>query len=225
MARPDKLPFLNIYRVRGRPFAYYRRNGAQTRLCGADGQPVDPTDQAALAQAWARVHEAAEAAARPGETVERPGVRPRSIAHLIAEYRASAEWASRKLNTRKDYQKALVVLEADFGTLPVIGLTPVAVRKIQRRYAMRQAIDRKGNQILGPDGKPVMVSNNRQANRIVAVLSVLMSFCRAELGWVATNPCERPKRLPAQTRGYVAWPVEADGEVVWYPRQPKGARR
>ena len=206
---PVDLPYLDIFRAKGRAFAYYRRAGIRTRLLDAAGKPVDPNDRPALAAAWSREHEKREAAALAAAMVPaQPQVRQGTLAHLVALYRASDDWKAKKPNTKIDYEKALTPLESELGAIPVLGITPLEVRKIRNRYRTREARRRDGTPILGADGQPQRVANHRQANRVVSVLSVLCEFARVELGWIQVNPCANPDRLPVQTQGYRPWPLE-----------------
>lgn len=206
---PVDLPYLDIFRAKGRLFAYYRRGGARVRLLDAEGRPVDPEDRAALAAAWTRQHEKHEATRVPGAGARPAETRDGSVAHAIALYRASDDWRAKKPSTRTDYEKGLTPLEADFGAYTLRAITPVHVRKIRNRYRTRELRQRDGTPVLGDDRQPQRVANNRQANRVVSVLSVLCEFARKELGWISTNPCANPDRLPAQTKGYRPWPLEA----------------
>ena len=80
------LPYLELYRVRGRWFAYYRRNrGAyRRRILDAHGDPVPADDAGALAIAWQREHESYQAAeAAAAEAREARQIRPGSVADLV----------------------------------------------------------------------------------------------------------------------------------------------
>ena len=197
---PVQLPYLNVYRIRGRLVAYYRRDGAVKRLRGPDGKPVDPADGPALAAAWQRAHDAHQAADAKAASAG-PQVRPRSIADLIARYRASPEWAEKAVETKRDYEKALRPLEADCGHLPVASLLRKHVGSIRDRYAWRTET------MAGEDGKPVTrrVPNNRQANRVITMLSILLTYAVDPLGWRQDNPALRPRRLRSASDGYRPW--------------------
>lgn len=204
-----RLKHLSIYRSRGVTYAYYRRAKSLRRLTDDAGRPIDPNDVIALTEAWTRAHrafEAAEAAALAAGAAR--VVRPHSIADLIARYRL-ADFQRLRPATRLDYAKAMGPLERDWGHLPVEGMKPHHVRQLRDRYATRETP--------GPDGKPVRVGNARQANRMVTVLSILMSFARATLGWRQDNPAERPRRLPSDGEGYRAWTREAFDQFMVCP--------
>lgn len=171
-------------------------------LRGPDGKMVDVADAAALAIAWQAAHDAHESAnaAAKAAGVAR-AVHPRSMADLIARYRASVEFAEKAPATRADYEKALRPLLADFGHLPVAGLQRHHVAQVRDRYAWRQVPPAKG----AVDGKPERVRNARQANRVITMLSILCTFACDNLGWRSDNPALRPKRLKSKTDGYRAW--------------------
>ena len=194
-----RLRYLEVFHARGSPVAFYRRDGVRVRLRTPAGAPVDPRDAPALVEAWTRAHEAHERADREAEAAS-GRVRPRSIADLIGRYRASPEWREKKPQTRRDYEKGLAPLDADWGHLPVSGLQRRHVTVIRNRYAQRTARRR--------DGTEETVSNARQANRVVTVLSILMSYAQDPLGWRKDNPALRPRRLKQAGEGYRAWTPE-----------------
>ena len=198
---PVKLPYLDIFTARGQRVAYYRRDDQRRRLLGVDGKPVDPADGPALAAAWQRAHDAHEAA--DAQAAGAAGtVTPQSIADLIARYRASPEWAEKAPATKLDYEKALKPLESDWGHLPVRGLLRKHVGPIRDRYAWRiEAVPADGD-------KPATtrrVANSRQANRVITVLSILLTYAVDPLGWRQDNPALRPRRLRTDGDGYRPW--------------------
>ncbi|MBN8901417.1 MAG: hypothetical protein BGO51_10440 [Rhodospirillales bacterium 69-11] len=182
------LPYLQVYRSRDRLFAYYRRDGLRKRLVAEDGTPVDPRNKAALHHAWSRLNAAHEQATA---NAPKRTLRARSISDLIARYRASPEWHQKKPETKRDYEKAIRPLEKDWGELPVAGLRRHHIGAIRDRYAWREE-----------DGK--RVSNARQANRVITVLSILISYA-IDLGWREDNPALRPKRLRTEGDGFRPW--------------------
>ncbi|MEJ0015673.1 MAG: tyrosine-type recombinase/integrase [Acetobacteraceae bacterium] len=199
-----KLAYLETFRARGRMVAYYRRDGFRRRLLGDDGTPVDPADTTALVSAWQRTHEAHEAAQRAAaDAAAARAVRPHSIADLIQKYRASDEWAEKAPETKRDYEKALAPLVRDWGKLLVDGLRRQHVAQIRGRYAWREVAVRGG-----ADGATERVWNGRQANRVITVLSILMTFAVDALGWRADNPALRPKRLKTGGEGFRPWRPE-----------------
>lgn len=227
-----QLKFLQIYRARTGDVAYYRRAGVKHRLVDAAGRPVDPADGAGLAAAWQRAHDsferggaAAAAAAAAG------GVAPRSMADLIARYRNSVDFARLRPATQRDYEKALKPLEKQHGHLSSITLQPHHVRKLRDHYATRIVPDPS------KPGATQTVGNVRQANRLVAVLSILMNHARGSLGWRPDNPAERPRRLPTEGEGFRTWrqkdfetfmaceaieePLKRAAALGWYTGQRK----
>jgi integrase len=196
------LPYLELFRARGRQVAYYRRDGARIRLRDAAGQPVDPANHPALVAAWQAAHTAHEAADKAAaDAADARRVRPQSISDLIARYRASPEWSEKAPGTKGNYEKALKPLEADFGRALVIGLQRNHVTQIRNRYATRQA-------------KGETVANARQANHIVTVLSILLSYAVNPLGWRPDNPALKPKRLKVASGGYRPW-TYAEFQTFW----------
>ncbi len=192
---PVDLPFLNLIRARGKLYPYYRRAGRNIRI------HADPADQVALTAAWRDVHEAHEAADRNAAAArEARAVRPRSIRDLVARYRASPEWAAKAPATRTDYEKGLRPLETDFGNLPADAMLRRHVTAIRDRYAWRTEKD--------ADGKERRVANGRQANRVVTVLSILLSYSVDALGWRPDNPALRPRRLRTDGTGFRPWSRE-----------------
>jgi integrase len=206
MMAPVELPYLDVFESHGRFVAYYRRGGHRWRLLREDGAFVDPADWAELVRGWQRRHDAYEAAKRVASAaVAAREVRPRSIAHLIAEYRQSPDWDEKGPETKRDYEKALRPLERDWGHLSVAGMLKRHVTKVRDRYAWRVLTDKAGRPVLDGDGRPQRVRNARQANRVVTVLSILLSHAVDPLGWREDNPALRPKRLRQDGDGYRAW--------------------
>jgi integrase len=195
------LNYLEIFADRkGLPMAYYRRSGVRMRLRNANGQPVDPTDRDALVTAWQAAHAAYETAdAEAHAAAQARSVRLRSIADLIARYRASPEWEQKKPETKRDYEKGLKPLEDDWGHLPVEGLRRTHVGKIRDRYAWREEPDP------AKPGAVIRVLNARQANRVITTLSILLSYAVDPLGWREDNPALKPRRLKTDSDGYRPW--------------------
>jgi integrase len=211
---PLKPPYLEVFRHRGKKVAFYRRGSTRTRLRDLAGKPVDPEDDAAVTAAWARAHEAYDTAEQSAKTAsDAKAVRPRSIADLIARYRASPEWAMKKPETKRDYEKGLKPLETDWGHLPVAGLLRQHVGKVRDRYAWRDEPDP------AKPGATIRVLNVRQANRVVTTLSILLSYAVDPLGWRQDNPALNPKRLESHGEGYRPW--SRDEFVQFMERSPE----
>jgi integrase len=200
------LPYLNVYRSNGKDVAFYRRPGVRIRLRDETGAVVDPADQPALIKAWQAAHDAYSAKENTHKAkAEGSKVIPRSIADLISRYRQSPEWREKAPATRTDYEKALKPILDDFGHLPVSGLRKPMVTQMRDRYATRKVPDPADP--TNPK-KTIKVNNARQANRIVTVLSILLTYSVDPLGWRPDNPALRPKRLKKTTDGYQPWTPE-----------------
>lgn len=203
--------YLNTYRSAGGWAAFYRRGPYRVRLRHEDGTPIDPEAKPnAVGPAMDREHETYEALHVRHQAVAagvKP-VRPQSIADLIRRYRASPEWEEKADETRRDYEKALKPLEADWGHLLAVGIRRHHVTLIRDRYARRVLRDKAGKPVLDERGRERIVPNARQANRVVTVLSVLLSYAMDPLGWRPDNPALRPKRLRAKGDDYRAWTQE-----------------
>lgn len=175
------LPYLDSIRSKGRTYYYYRRGRLRRRIEGEPGSE-------AFHAAYARMHALAEAVpASPAAPVE-----PRSLAALIDAYRASSRWTQGIAQaTRNDYDKALVPLREKYGRMHVSAITRPLVLAIQERYATAVRPD----QTVRP--------TPRRANRMVAVLSILLSHA-VDLGWRTDNPALRPRKLRTGP-GWRAW--------------------
>lgn len=166
---------------------------------GRRRRAVDPlSDQESLLNAWQAAHDAYGAGdAKATQAAEQRAVRPRSIADLIARYRASPEWAKKAAGTKKDYEKRLKLLEDNWGHLPVAGMGRPHVGKVRDRYAWRTETD--------AGGQSIRVSNAHKANHVITVLSILMSYAVDPLGWRPDNPALHPRRLRTVGEGHRAW--------------------
>lgn len=178
MTRID-LPYLWLSSRRGKPAAYYRRGGNAVRIKAADGTPLLPGAPGFL-DAYAALHNAASA------TVQQNTPAPRSLAALIAEYRASPEWADLAPATREDYGRVLAALEERFGTRSVADMPRRAVFVVRDAFA-------------GTPEHPTP----RRANKVVSVLRLLLSWA-VDHGWRRDNPALRPGRLRTGP-GYATW--------------------
>lgn len=196
------LDYLETFRSHGKGFAFYRRDGHRRRLRDEEGRGVDPSDTAALIAAWQRAHNEHEAADRAAAAAtDARTIRPRSIADLIRIYRSDASaYGHLKPATKVDYEKGLKPLENDWGKLLVEGLRRKHVSAIRNRYAERE-VPVKGSKT----GETVKVSNARQANRVVTVLSILLSYASDTLEWREDNPALRPKRMRTDSDGFRPW--------------------
>lgn len=181
---PVTLRYVQIITSRGRQYGYYRRAGFRFRLPGAPGSQEFLAAYQARHAAWAT------------EPAERHMLLHGSLGALIALYRASPDWQQLKPSSRRDYEKFLAPLADRYGHCPVATLERHHVRQIRDAYATRPPAK--------PDDEPI--PSPRRANKIIGVLSILMSFA-IDQGWRVTNPAARPKRLKTGA-GYRAWTVE-----------------
>ena len=182
MTRLD-LPYLWLPLKRGKRAAYYRRGRIARRICGPDGKPLVPGD-AGFLDAYQTMHRAAEPVS--GRKVPMP----RSLAALIAEYRASDEWSDLAELTRQDYGRVFRDLESRYGGKSIPDMPRAAVFVIRKEFST------------DTNGKPTP----RRANKAVAVLRLLLSWA-VDRGWRKDNPALRPGRLRTGP-GYRAWTAE-----------------
>ena len=183
-----ELPYLNIYRVKGRLYAYYRRGPLRQRLHGEVGSPE-------FLAAYQAIHARAIKADQG-----RPEVIERSLGDLIQRYRRSTNWTELKPSSRQDYEKALGPLEK-MSHLAVKGIQRHHVKQILELYARKE--------ITHADGRKEVVRTPRRANKLVTVLSILIGFA-IELGWrrEGDNPALGAKKLKVGR-----WRAWKDAEV------------
>ncbi len=143
---PVDLPYLNIYRSRGRMFGYYRRQGQRIRIRGEVGS-------ADFLANYQRVDVEFEARAPARRSPEASAI-PGSFRALVETYRASPEFRQLAASSRRDYGRAIDGLIPKYGDLPV-ALMPRAWI-IARRNELQD--------------KP------RSANFLVAVIRRLLSY-------------------------------------------------
>jgi len=122
------LPYLWLPLKRGKRAAYYRRGGVARRICGPDGKPLVPGD-AGFLDAYQAMHRAAE----PVSGRKAPA--PRSLAALIAEYRASDEWSDQAELTRQDYGRVFLDLESRYGGKSIPDMPRAAVFVIREEFS------------------------------------------------------------------------------------------
>lgn len=162
---PVDLPYLNTYRVRGRLFAYYRRNALRVRL---RGEPGSPEFLAAYAAAHARAEAAIAGVRVPGLKPPAPG----SFGALVALYRSAPEYRKLADGSRAGYDRILKPLLDRFGDLPVASIPRAWV------LAMRDELQ----------------DTPRAANYRVAVISRLLNFA-IDRGLRTDNPAARVQSL------------------------------
>lgn len=190
---PIDLPFLHLYAVRGRTFAYYRRGSFRCRLRGPDGSAVLPGD-AAFLEAYQRAHAAYEAGKAPAAPEAAPG----TIAALIETYRASPQWKQIAPATRAYYEQGLTFLKDRYASGPVALMRRKDVKAIMAAAAWREAKEE--------GAEPVYVPS--RANKVLATLSVLLTFAMED-EWRADNPAIGVERLRSGTgHGYRPWTAD-----------------
>ncbi len=194
-----ELPYVNIYRSGGKALSYYRRDGLRKRIPGEPGSPE-------FLAAYQRIHAEHEAAGRNAKQ----GAAPGTLAALIERYKQSPDWRSLKPSSKADYEKALTPLHVAYGHCPVAGIQRHHVRAIMEKYATKPV-----------PGKAEPALTPRRANKIVTVLSILMSYAIG-IGWLTgENPAFRPKKL--KVGKYLAW---SDEQVeTFLERAPSHMRR
>lgn len=106
---------------------------------------------------------------------------------VIEEYRSSSEFAGLAPRTRKDYDKLLLKIEAEFGDFPLAGLEDRRTRGEFLAWRDRLAL-----------------KSRRQADYTYAVLARVMSWGHNR-GMVAINPCERAGRVYRALRVHNVW--------------------
>lgn len=183
MARID-LPYVDSTTAKGKTYYYYRREGVRQRIKGTPG------DAQFLAE-YTRLHNAAETAEIKAK--ERPSIAPGSLAALIVAYRSSPEYSGTAPATKVDYHKALDPLASEYGHLSVSDMPRKFVFWLRDHYATKPA-EKEGE---------APISTPRRANRMITVLSILLSWA-VNREWRPDNPALRVPKL--KTDGsYRAW--------------------
>ena len=137
---------------------YYRRDGQRIRIEGEPGS-------AEWFRSYAAIHESFE---RPGRGRPASG----TFAALIEAYKASPAYKQLAKKTRKDYDRYMEHLAAQYGRLAVATLPRAFVFKLRDKHA----------------------ETPRTANYYVQVLRLLLSYA-VDHGWRQDNPALRPKQL------------------------------
>lgn len=188
MARID-LPYVDSTTAKGKTYYYYRREGVRQRIKGVPG------DAQFLAE-YTRLHNAAETAEIKAK--ERPSIVPGSLAALIIAYRSSPEYSGTAPATKVDYHKALDPLASEYGHLSVSDMPRKFVFWLRDHYATKPAAKEGDAPIKTP----------RRANRMITVLSILLSWA-VNRDWRPDNPALRVPKLKTDG-GYRAW---TDAEI------------
>lgn len=105
---------------------------------------------------------------------------------LIAEFKGSAEFTTRKEATRRDYLRYMKLIEAEFGDMPVAALADPEVRGVFKQWRDRLA------------AKP------RTADYAWVTLARVLSVAK-DRGRIPVNPCERGGRLYEADRTERIW--------------------
>lgn len=108
-----KLPYVQLYKARGRAYAYYRRGQTRMRLAGEIGSPE-------FIAAYQAAKDSYEETARP--VAERKGWPEGSLGALIAAWRASPDYAGLREKTREGYDWGLSSLTDAHKAGPVAKL-------------------------------------------------------------------------------------------------------
>jgi integrase len=106
--------------------------------------------------------------------------------HLIAEFKASAEYATLAPSSLRSYASYLKLIENDFGDMPIEALTDPRVRGEFKGWR---------------DG---FAATPRKADYAWTVLARVFSFAK-DRGLITVNPCERGGRLYRPDRADKIW--------------------
>lgn len=177
-------PYLDTIPANGRTYYYYRRGKLRIRI---KGDPESP----GFHQEYLRIH--TQACAADERAQEKTRLAPKSLAALIAAYRASPEWTGTAPATKIDYNRALGPLETEFGHLSVPEMPRKFVFWLRDRYATKPGA-REGD---------APVPTPRRANRMIAVLSIILTWA-VNREWRPDNPAFRVPKLKT-FGGYRAW--------------------
>jgi len=122
-----------------------------------------------------------------------------SVAALIQDYRASRWWSKLAPKTRGDYGWALDAIEAWAGDMPARAITPPAVQAFYEGQLRR---------VEGTGRKRQVIETPAKAAAAVRVLRLLLGVGR-RLGYLTSNPAERPGISLRRAREPVLWSPEA----------------
>lgn len=184
-----KLPYLVHFFRKGRSYWYFRLKSYRTRLPGMPGEP-----------GFLAAYEAALTAAKALETSTTADIIPGSIRALVTAYKQSPDWQALAEATKTDYLKALDPLAEKFGRLPVATMPRKFVLDLRDRFASKT--------VMAKDGTVTTVPTPRRANRMIAVLRLLLAW-GIDRGWLNSNPAARPRMLRTGD-GHRAW---TEGEL------------
>jgi enterobacteria phage integrase len=174
---------------------FYDRHSKERAYFRAPGGNRTPLPLPVGSQAFLDAYHAALAECPKGERKKptKAGYKPRSLSHLIVEYRKSARYQAIKDSTKGAYHGPLQWLADRYGEQPISDLTRADVIRIQGRKAS--------------DG-------NAASNTVIKVLRILVAHA-IDLGWRVTDPTLRVKKMPEGEHS--AWTAEehAQFEARW----------
>lgn len=168
------LPYVQCVKSRHKLYYRYRRAG---NLISLPGKPSDPEFMAL----YQRVHDQFEAHVETKD-VAIPG----SIASVILEFKASADWGNLAHKTQRDYAMHLEALREIWGRYQVSSIT----RKLI--MVLRDSLK----------DKPAT------ANYRLRVARLFLSFAM-DRGYITVNPANRPKQLKTGT-----WEPWSSGQIA-----------
>lgn len=137
MARLN-VPYLITKPGRGGRRKFFWQPSMALRAAGWPSQRLSDDEGQAVAEAR-RINDqvaawrAGAGAAPDGTLAAAPG----TVAALIADYRASGEWAALRPKTRRAYGQNLDVLKAWSGAAPVAAITPLRCKKLYQAWRAR----------------------------------------------------------------------------------------
>ncbi len=154
-------PYVAKHIVKGRPYYYYRRQGAQKVCISLKGDPYD-RDGKPIEEWWTAYREASGIDGLSGLTYAPPG----TFGALVADYKASPKWKSLAESTRECWIRHLSVIEEEWGERRVRHVDAKRVLELRDKFQNRPAT----------------------ANNLVRCLSAVLSF-GVPRNYLARNPC------------------------------------
>jgi integrase len=112
---PINLPYIQLYRVGSRMFAYYRRGGRRIRIACLPGH----ADFAAAYEAARASWEGTKPVKRTVDACRNLPTVPGTLADVVATFKAAPEFLSLSATTRRDYGAVLDMVATRFGSVPV----------------------------------------------------------------------------------------------------------
>ncbi|MGR3792963.1 tyrosine-type recombinase/integrase [Vannielia sp. SX4] len=119
-----------------------------------------------------------------------------TLAAVLNAYRTSRRFEELASRTKRDYEKHLRRIEAEYGTFPIAALTD---RRTRGEFlTWRDALATK---------------SRRQADYTYSVLALVLSWAQ-DRGLVPSNPCERPGRTYRSRRVESVWKQEDEARFM-----------